>query len=338
MVLVERDNRIGGLAKSYNYDGQIFDTGPKRFHTDDAMVLDFIQEITKGHIAKIGRSTKVYFLGNYFEWPLQTKDLLKMPLDVSFKCFMDLLKERLKIGPIPIAGYAITIPSPVVTQAFAAAGADFVWIDQEHGPIGPEAVHAMIAATSGTTCSPWVRVGRRDEALVKTALDAGAEGIVFPLVRTADEAAECVALTRYPPKGRRGWGPFVAHSRWGTPLFQHLEQRGDATVCGLMIETTDAIANIREIAAVDGIDFLFIAPFDLSTELGVSGKFDAPELKDAIRRAEDAILEAGIAMGGAAMSREQTVTARERGYRVIVHGFDVLVLKAHCVAASEWRC
>ena len=94
MVLVERDNRIGGLAKSYNYDGQIFDTGPKRFHTDDAMVLDFIQEITKGHIAKIGRSTKVYFLGNYFEWPLQTKDLLKMPLDVSFKCFMDLLKER----------------------------------------------------------------------------------------------------------------------------------------------------------------------------------------------------------------------------------------------------
>ncbi len=94
VLLIERDARIGGLAKSYEYDGHIFDTGPKRFHTDDKVVLDFIQEITKGHIATIGRSTKVFFLGNYFEWPLQTKDLVKMPLGVSVKCAMDLLKKR----------------------------------------------------------------------------------------------------------------------------------------------------------------------------------------------------------------------------------------------------
>ncbi|MBI4309458.1 MAG: FAD-dependent oxidoreductase [Candidatus Omnitrophica bacterium] len=94
VVLIERQGRVGGLAKSYDYGGQIFDTGPKRFHTDDPIVLDFIQEITKGHITKIGRSTKVYFLGNYFEWPLQSKDLLKMPLGVSLKCALDLLKER----------------------------------------------------------------------------------------------------------------------------------------------------------------------------------------------------------------------------------------------------
>lgn len=94
VLLIERDNRIGGLAKSYEYDGHIFDTGPKRFHTDDPIVLDFIQEITQGHIATIGRSTKVFFLNQYFEWPLQTKDLIKMPLGVSVKCALDLLKER----------------------------------------------------------------------------------------------------------------------------------------------------------------------------------------------------------------------------------------------------
>ncbi len=129
---------------------------------------------------------------------------------------MTSIGERLRGGGPPLAGFLNLIPSPVATQALAAAGADVVVIDQEHGPIGPESLHAMIASTAGTSCSPWVRVSRSDEALVKTALDAGAEGIVFPLVSTAESAAECVALTRYPPDGRRGWGPLVAHSRWGS--------------------------------------------------------------------------------------------------------------------------
>ena len=114
---------------------------------------------------------------------------------------MTSIKERLRTGKEPLAGFVNIIPSPVATQALASAGADMLMIDQEHGPIGPESLHAMIASTAGTGCSPWVRVSRRDEASVKTALDAGAEGIVFPLVTTAESAADCVALTRYPPQG-----------------------------------------------------------------------------------------------------------------------------------------
>jgi len=94
VVLIERDNRVGGLAKSHNFAGNIFDTGPKRFHTDDPIVLDFIQEVTNGHINKISRSTKVYYLDKYFEWPLQSKDLFKMPIGTSLKCALDLLKNR----------------------------------------------------------------------------------------------------------------------------------------------------------------------------------------------------------------------------------------------------
>jgi 4-hydroxy-2-oxoheptanedioate aldolase len=246
------------------------------------------------------------------------------------------IRERLR-GQVPLAGFLSLIPSPVVTQALAAAGADVVVVDQEHGPIGPESLHAMVAATAGTGCSPWVRVAGRDETLVKTALDAGAEGIVFPLVTTAESAAECVALTRYPPQGHRGWGPFVAHSRWGVDLFDYLGQRGGETACTLLIETRAAIDNIEEICKVEGIDCLTIAPFDLSTELGVSGRLNAPELVEAITHAERVIGEAGIPLGGVAMTREQTRALVQKGHRLLWHGFDVLVLKQAVRQAAEWR-
>ena len=245
--------------------------------------------------------------------------------------------ERLRAGRVPLSGFVNLIPSPVATQALAAAGADVVWIDQEHGPIGPENLHAMVASTAGTPCSPWVRVPGCDEAAVKTALDAGAEGIVFPLVKTAESAAECVALTRYPPRGRRGWGPFVAHSRWGVELFDYLGQRGGETVCTILIETRSAIDNIEEICKVEGIDCLHISPFDLSTDLGVSGRWDAPELVAAINHAERVILEAGVPLGGAAWTKEQTQALVEKGYRLIGHQFDVLILKKFVRQTAEWR-
>jgi len=94
VVLVERDDRVGGLAKSHDYDGQIFDIGPKRFHTDDQVVLDFIHEILRDDVSEIDRSTKVHFLGRYFDWPLSSKDILKMPLGVSTRCFFELLQKR----------------------------------------------------------------------------------------------------------------------------------------------------------------------------------------------------------------------------------------------------
>jgi 4-hydroxy-2-oxoheptanedioate aldolase len=218
----------------------------------------------------------------------------------------------------------------------AAAGADFVIVDQEHGPIGPESLHAMIAATAGTTCSPWVRIAKRDDGLAKIALDAGAEGIVFPLVSTADEAADCVAMTLYPPLGRRGWGPFVAHSRWGTGLFDYAAQRGGETLCVLLIETRAAVENITDICKVEGIDCAVIAPFDLSTDLGVSGRFDAPEFVGAVAHLERHILKSRVPLGGVAMTEEATRRCMERGYRALAHGFDVLMLKQVVRQAMGW--
>jgi 4-hydroxy-2-oxoheptanedioate aldolase len=246
------------------------------------------------------------------------------------------MKQRLRNGET-LAGYLATIPSAVSVQAIAAAGADWVVIDQEHGAVGPESLHAMIAATAGTPCAPLVRVPKIDDAPVKLVLDLGAEGIAFTLVGTAEDAAACVALTRYPPRGRRGWGPFVAHARWGVELFDYLPHRGDETVCMLTIETRAAVENIEAICRVEGIDCMVIGAFDLSTELGVSGRFDAPELRDAVAHLERVILGAGIPLGALALTREQTRALLERGYRLPVHGVDVLMLGGLVRQAAEWR-
>ena len=246
------------------------------------------------------------------------------------------MKAKLRSETGPLSGFVNVIPSAVATQAIAAAGADWILVDQEHGMIGPESMHAMIAATAGTKCSPLVRVGKRDEALVKTALDAGAEGLMFPLVRTAQEAAECVALTRYPPAGRRGWGPFVAHSRWQVELGDYLAERGGETAVILLIETRDAVRNIEEIARVDGVDGMFIAQFDLSNDLGVPGQFDSPEFIAAFDEAERAILEAGIPVGAVAFTREQTHRILARGHRLLGHNFDVLMLKDVVRESMGW--
>ena len=107
-------------------------------------------------------------------------------------------------------------------------------------------------------------------------------------------------------------------------------------MCGLLIETKDAVDNIEDICKVEGIDYLNIATFDLSTDLGVPGKFDAPILLDAVKHVEQAVLGAGIALGAAALTREQAQGNIRRGHRILVYGFDVLILKQHARQAAEW--
>jgi 4-hydroxy-2-oxoheptanedioate aldolase len=228
------------------------------------------------------------------------------------------------------------IPSPVVTQALASAGADAIVIDQEHAPVGPENLHAMIASTAGTNCTPLVRVTKRDAGMVKLALDFGAAGIVFPLTSTAEEAAECVAMTRYPPHGRRGFGTFVGHSRWGQTFEQSLTQLSNTARCNLLIETKAAIENIDAICAVPGISALVLARFDLSVDLGCPGRFDAPEFLAAVEKFERAATAANIPMSTFAFTHEQVKLAAARGYWSVLLGFDILMLKNAATTAIGW--
>ncbi len=244
-------------------------------------------------------------------------------------------KQSLQESGRHINWQVVTIPSAIVTQAIAAAGCDAVIIDREHGAIDWGSLHAMIAATQGSDCAPLVRVRSIDEAEVKRCLDLGAEGICFPLLRSAEDARACVASLRYPPEGTRGWGPFIAHSRWDVGLMNYQAQLGEKPVSMLLIETREAVESIEEICAVPGIDCIVLAQFDLSVSLGLSGRFDHPDFLAAAEKVEKAVLAAGIPLGGVAFTEERALALKAKGYR-LTGGFDVLWLKQAVATSRSW--
>lgn len=248
---------------------------------------------------------------------------------------MPSLKSKLADPDKRLSMHICTIPSATVTQAMASAGADAVIIDMEHGAVDYGSAHAMIAATGGSDCTPLVRVAKNDTSHVKRVLDLGAEGIVFPLIKTADDARRAVASLRYPPKGDRGFGPFIAHSHWKVGLLDFAAEMDGKMVCCLLIETVEAVENIEEICSVDGIDLIIPAQFDLSTALGASGQFDHPDFIEALKKIEKAAIAANIPLGGVGLSKEQAEALFAKGYRIIA-GFDLLMLKASVAAVASW--
>ena len=246
---------------------------------------------------------------------------------------MPTFREKLAEPGRRMTGHLCTIPSAIVSQAIAAAGADAVIVDMEHGAIDYAAAHAMFAATAGTDCSPMVRLPEISEAAVKRVLDLGAEGIAFPLIRTAEDAERAVAAMRYPPDGVRGFGPFIAHSRYGQEMMDYAREfRGIAM---LLAETRESVENIDAICAVPGVDMIVPAPFDLSVAMGLPGQFDHPDFVAAVSRIEAAANAAGIPLGGVGLAEAQAKAQFDRGYRMIV-GFDVLWLKSKAAEAQGW--
>ena len=211
---------------------------------------------------------------------------------------MATLKQKIWDSDRRLSLQICTIPSATVTQAFAAAGADAVIIDLEHGAIDYECAHAMIAATAGTDCAPIIRIAKNDDAHVKRVLDLGAEGICFPLIRTAQEAQWAVNSLRYPPAGTRSFGPFLAQSRYQTDMLTYAADFADRAICIVLAETLEAVENIDEICAAKGIDMIIPAQFDLSTALGIPGQFGHPDFKAAIAKIEAAAISAGVPLGG----------------------------------------
>jgi 4-hydroxy-2-oxoheptanedioate aldolase len=248
---------------------------------------------------------------------------------------MPSLKQKLQNTDKQLSGVVCTIPSATVTQAVAASGADMVIIDLEHGAVDYGSAHAMIAATQGSDCAPLVRIAENSDAQVKRVLDLGAEGIVFPLIRNAADAEGAVSSMRYPPRGTRGFGPFIAQSRWQSTLPNYQADIEEGLVCCLLIETVDAVKNIDAICAVEGIDMLVLATFDLSTSLGVSGQFDHPDFTAAVARVENSVATAGIPLGGNALTKEQVDPLFARGYRMVA-GFDLLWIRAKTAEQASW--
>lgn len=247
---------------------------------------------------------------------------------------MNPLKKRLQEGRA-VLGFMITMPSVHVAQTLARTGADWLMIDLEHGAIDLPAVHAMIAATSGTPCTPVVRVPRPALWMAKPVLDSGAFGVVFPMVCSGEDAETAVQTVRYPPAGERGLGPSYAPARWGISAPDYIKTANDHLLTIVLIEHGEAIERLDEILAVPGIDVAVIAPNDLSGSLGVPGQRDHPDVLAAIAKSEERILPSKVALGGVATSPEDANRKIAQGYRWIVLAPDSGLLQAAAVAALK---
>ena len=241
------------------------------------------------------------------------------------------LRARLAANQ-PAVGITISRPSVHTTQVLAACGFDWLFLDMEHGPIGIESVHAMITATNGTRAAPVVRVPWNVHWLVKPVLDAGAMGIIFPMIRSAADAAEAVRSVRYPPTGQRGFGPFYAPLRFGLTMQTYADPADEEIVCILLIEHRDAIDAIGEIVAVPGVDACLIAPFDLAMSYGYRDGPDHDEVREAIARVEQVMANSPVHLGGLALTGEIANAMIGRGYRMILTGFDIMLLQQGAAA------
>lgn len=191
----------------------------------------------------------------------------------------------------PAVGTWLMSGSPVTAEAMGCAGFDWLCLDMEHVPIGFHDAIGILHAIAGTAACPVLRLAWNDQVLVKRALDIGAQTLMFPFVEDAEAARRAVASTRYPmpgSPGTRGYAAMHRASRYGTAQGYN-ERANDSVVRIIQIETPGALARLEEIAAVDGVDALFVGPGDLAAALGHLGDIGHADvqaaLTDAARRA-----------------------------------------------------
>lgn len=208
---------------------------------------------------------------------------------------MGAFRARLGSGK-PAIGASITFSDPLVSDALAGSS-DFLWIDTEHNAQSPEALNGHLLAARARGCAALVRVPASGAAFLKPVLDAGAEGIIVPQVRGVAEVREVVSDCRYPPQGRRGYGPRVPsnYGRIGTDPV--VEQANREVFVAVMIETREALDEIDAIVKVPGLDSVVVGPWDLSGSLGMLGKVDHPTVVSAMERIISAARAAGIWVG-----------------------------------------
>src|SRR5262245_11011836 len=180
-------------------------------------------------------------------------------------------------------GAGITLSDPAVTEALGQV-ADFVWIDLEHSPVGPEALAAHLIAARAAGTAALVRVAGSDEILIKPVLDIGAQGIIVPQVRSAAEVRRAVSACRYPPAGRRGYGPrrMAQYGRHGGA--DYIRDADAALFVSVQIETTEALAELAAILATPGLDGIVVGPYDLSFAMGKPGALADSEVRTAIEQ------------------------------------------------------
>lgn len=234
------------------------------------------------------------------------------------------LKRALREGR-PQVGMWCSLPHHITVEIIAGAGFDWLLLDTEHSPNEVPAVLNQLYAMSESQVSAVVRPAWNDLVLFKRFLDLGVQSFVVPWVQNAEEARRAVAATRYPPVGNRGVAVAIRASRYGR-IKEYVQHVHDELCLIIQLETRTALGNIESIAAVEGVDALFIGPSDLAADMGHIGNAAHPEVRGAIEDAIARIRLTGKAAGILAPIEADARHWLERGATFVGIGSDIGLL------------
>ena len=235
------------------------------------------------------------------------------------------LKRSLEEGGTARGTMVFEFATPGVARIAASAGAEFVIFDQEHSSWGIETIRMLMATARAAELVPLVRVPSTQHHFISRRLDVGASGVMVPMVETAKQASAVVTAAKYPPEGERGAAFGIGHDDYqaAKDVVSGMQHANDETLLIAQIETIDGIENVEEIAAVDGLDVLWIGHNDLTNSIGIPGQFDHPDYLRAIDRFLETCADNGKAPGIMSTGVGEARSQLDQGFRCVAYWGDI---------------
>ena len=229
-------------------------------------------------------------------------------------------------GDQPVVGIFHSSGDPTAAEILAGTGFDYLLIDGEHSPLSLGTIQSVLRAVAAYPTLGMVRVPANDEVLIKQYLDLGAQTLVVPMVDSVEEARAAARAVAYPPKGVRGVGSALARSgRWNR-IPDYLARARETITLIVQAESADSVANITEIAAVEGVDGVFIGPSDLAASMGLIGEQTHPDVVAAVKHVITEVKAAGKFVGVNAFAQDQARVYLAAGADFVNVGADVALL------------
>ncbi|MDD5421871.1 MAG: aldolase/citrate lyase family protein [Candidatus Omnitrophota bacterium] len=241
------------------------------------------------------------------------------------------LKARLKANKLTIGSW-ITLASPAIPEIMARCGFDWLTVDMEHSAITIEIAQDLIRIIGLSGVVPLVRVGKNDPNLIKRVMDAGAHGVIVPMVNSPEDAERAVSAVKYPPVGKRGVGLARAQG-YGLEFGKYKNWVNKKSVVVVQVEHIDAVESLEGILATPGVDAFIVGPYDLSASLGRPGEFEHPDVKAALKEVISVSKRMNKCAGFHVIPPDSRLLAKksEEGYRFLGFSLDTLFLGRSCM-------
>lgn len=249
------------------------------------------------------------------------------------------MKEKLARDEV-VASMTVRLSRSIeIAQIARTSGFDTIYVDLEHNTLSIDTTCQICIAAQQIGLTPLVRVPANTPDYICRVLDGGAMGVITPHIRSAAEARAMVDLVKFPPLGGRSAGGALSHYQYRSfPITETNAAMNDATALVVMLETVAALENVEEIIAVDGVDMLLVGSNDLCGEMGISGQYDHPKLRDAFARCIAAARKVGkhVGVGGLAARDDLMTQFVQMGARYVSTGTDLSFLLSACAAKAKF--